>query len=499
MRYKKETLIALTIFIVAFAMRIISINSTPKNWDEYIITYTSSNNQILYSSSTFDNKSFIENNITKVINNNFFFESGNCLLYNIVLYYWSCAFGSSDFATRLLSVICGALVVLFTFLLARKLFNINVAYISSAIAIIHPSLIQFSALSRTYEFATLLSLISSFYFVKIVYEKDKTINYFLYIISTIALLFAHYSAFYIIIVHALFAILFLRDKVKWKNLLICAAIVIVVFLAWYFAYGYKGFQQIAYRSEMRLKDAKEMNKWTKVISIKIMILYTYQLFTYLIGDSLHWDMLGWGYKMRYLILVLFIPIVFILFSFKNIKKNEMSKLFLIFTTGFSCFLLADLIAIKTGHTASFAKQYSQFSIPFIIIFLSIGIYEMFFMKNIFRYILFILLVVYFGIMIIYDFNNYFVSKNKFFSVIAKNIDNAYEKNDTVCYYYDTDAQQTNFHLKSNKTIIQKVDTSININKVMLFNRKNNRKIEIFDFTNAIIDRPLNKMLKKKSN
>ncbi|MFA6922790.1 MAG: glycosyltransferase family 39 protein [Bacteroidales bacterium] len=498
MKFNREILIVLSIFIMAFAVRIISINYNSKTWDEFMITYTSSNCQVPFNTfSAFDNKSYNNNNIKSVISSNMRCESGNCLLYNIILYYWSSVFGSSDFATRLFSVICGALVVLFTFLLAKKLFNINVAYISSAIAIIHPSLIQFGVLTRSYEFAILLSLISSFYFVKIFYEKDKKINYFLYAISSIALLFAHYSAFYIILVHALFAILFLRDKVKWKNLFICGVIVLVVFLLWYFIYGYQGFQLMTQRNEMWLKEAREFDLWEKVISIKIMILYTYQLYTYLIGDYLHWDMLGWGYKMRYLALILLIPMAFILLSFKNKKTFELKKISLILTLGFSCFLLANILAVKSGHTLSYSFQYSQFSVPFIIISLSIGIYEIFFVRNILKYFLFVLFTVYIGVMIIYDFNTYFVTRNKFFNVIAKKIDNVYEKNDTVFYYYFTDAQQTNFHLKSNKTIIQKVDTSININKVILRNRNNNREIEIFDFTGGKINRPLIRPLKKK--
>ncbi|MDD5570130.1 MAG: glycosyltransferase family 39 protein [Bacteroidales bacterium] len=495
MTFKKNTVIVILVLLAAFLVRIYSINHTPKNWDEYIVTYTSSKCQIP-SSSAFDNKSYADNNVARVINNNLNYESGNCLLYNIILYCWSFAFGSSDFVTRLFSVICGALVVIFTFSLTRKLFNVNVAYISSAIAIIHPSLIQFSVLSRTYEFATLLSLISSFYFVKIIYDKDKRMNYYIYVISIIVLFFAHFSAIYIIIVHALFAILFLRDKDKWRNLTICGIIVLMFFLVWYFMYGYKGFQLIAQRSRMRLEEAKEMNNLTKVINIKIMILYSYRLYTYLIGDYLHWYMLGWGYRMRYLVMILLIPIVFIFYALRSRKTFEIKKTFLIFLLGFSCFLVAGIIAIKTRHTISFANQYSQFSVPFMIIFLSIGIYEIFFVRNILKYFLFVVLIVYFSVMVIYDFNIYFVSKNKFFNVIAGKIDNVYEKNDTVFYYYFTDAQQTNFHLKSNKTIIQKVDTSININKIILRNRKCNREIEIFDFTGGIIDRPLNKVLKK---
>ncbi|MDD5570127.1 MAG: glycosyltransferase family 39 protein [Bacteroidales bacterium] len=498
MKYNKETLIILSILIIAFALRMISVNFKSKNWDEFMITYTSSNCQIPFNTpSVFDNKSYVNNSVKNVISNNMRCESGNCLLYNIVLYYWSCVFGSSDIATRLFSVICGTLIVLFTFLLARKLFNINVAYISSVIAIVHPSLIQYSLLTRTYGFATLLSLVSSFYFVKIIYEKNKKINYYLYVISSIALLFAHYSAFYIILVQALFAGLYLRDKTIWKNLLICGMIVITVFLTWYFIYGYKGFQTMALMNDRWLKEARELDLWTKVVSFKIMILYTYQLYTYLIGDYLHWYMIDWGFRMRYLALILLIPMAFIFLALRNGKTFEMKKIFLILFLGFSCFLLANILAVNSGHTLSYSFQYSQFSVPFIIIILSIGIYKIFSVRNILRYFLFVLLMVYFSVMVIYDFNIYFVSKNKFFSVIAGKIDNVYEKNDTVCYYYYTDAQQTNFHLKSDKTIIQKVDTSININKVILRNRKSNREIEIFEFKGGIIDRPLIKILKKK--
>jgi mannosyltransferase len=71
-------------------------------------------------------------------------------LYYIVLHYWRAVFGDTEFALRMLSVVCGVGLVIFTYLLARRLFGPRVGIIASALVALSPFAVYYSQEARMY-------------------------------------------------------------------------------------------------------------------------------------------------------------------------------------------------------------------------------------------------------------------------------------------------------------------------------------------------------------
>ena len=82
-------------------------------------------------------------------------------LYYIVLHYWRALFGESEFALRMLSVLCGVGLVIFTYLLARRLFNPRVGLIAAALMACSPFAVYYSQEARMYVMLALEAVVST--------------------------------------------------------------------------------------------------------------------------------------------------------------------------------------------------------------------------------------------------------------------------------------------------------------------------------------------------
>jgi uncharacterized membrane protein len=82
-------------------------------------------------------------------------------LYYIVLHYWRAVFGETEFALRMLSVLCGVGLVIFTYLLARRLFNPRVGLIAAALLACSPFAIYYSQEARMYVMLAFEAVVST--------------------------------------------------------------------------------------------------------------------------------------------------------------------------------------------------------------------------------------------------------------------------------------------------------------------------------------------------
>ena len=71
-------------------------------------------------------------------------------LYYIALHYWRALFGESEFALRMLSVLCGVGLLIFTYLLARRLFTPRAGLIAAALVALSPFAVYYSQEARMY-------------------------------------------------------------------------------------------------------------------------------------------------------------------------------------------------------------------------------------------------------------------------------------------------------------------------------------------------------------
>lgn len=147
--------------------------------------------------------------------------------YQILLHYWVCLFGISDFSTRLLSVLFGVLSIFILYLLASLMFNQKVGIYSALILALSIFHIQFSQYARNYSLFVFLTLVSCFFYFKYTLTRKK--SYVVgYLISTILLLYTHYFALFVILfqnIHFFLQNLIKFDKIK-KWILIQLVIII---------------------------------------------------------------------------------------------------------------------------------------------------------------------------------------------------------------------------------------------------------------------------------
>jgi len=165
-------------------------------------------------------------------------------LYYYLLHFWVGLFGTGEIAVRSLSVLCGLLLVFFTYLLGRALFDDRVAPVASFLAAISPFQIYYSQETRMYILVALLgaiSLFASLRFAKATREEDEASLWptvILYILFITSALYTHYFAFAIFLVanlaYALWLLLTPSAR-KWRAFALWSLsqlLVIFLYLPW---------------------------------------------------------------------------------------------------------------------------------------------------------------------------------------------------------------------------------------------------------------------------
>ena len=177
-------------------------------------------------------------------------------LYYIVLHYWRALFGETEFALRMLSVLCGVGLVIFTYLLARRFFNPRVGLIAAALVACSPFAVYYSQEARMYVMLAFEAVVSTWALTgildsrfqisdspatdahtgksKIGNPKSKIV---LYVLATAAGLYTQYAYPFVMIGQGVAVLVWLAGaKGKWLRMLAIYAAVnvaaIVLFAPW---------------------------------------------------------------------------------------------------------------------------------------------------------------------------------------------------------------------------------------------------------------------------
>jgi len=159
----------------------------------------------------------------------------NPSLFWLILHYWMQIFGTSEFATRFLSVIFGLGDLLMVYMIGKLIFNRKIGLLATllmALSIFH---IAYSQEARMYSLLMFLSLASMYFFIELLNKKGVKYIYG-YIIFSILALYSHTFGFLIIIVQNIYYFSLyqkLKKTLKLKYWILIQALLMVLILPWF--------------------------------------------------------------------------------------------------------------------------------------------------------------------------------------------------------------------------------------------------------------------------
>ncbi len=155
-------LIATCILLPAAALRLWGLEQHGFWWDEYLSVLSATGGPWEPPESTFTTADMRDAaSLSGTVRGCLRYDSGNGLLYLVLLHGWTRAFGVSETAVRMLSALLGLAVVALTAVLAWKVLDARAALVAGALASLQPLLCTYSREARAYSLATLLVLAAS--------------------------------------------------------------------------------------------------------------------------------------------------------------------------------------------------------------------------------------------------------------------------------------------------------------------------------------------------
>jgi uncharacterized membrane protein len=139
------------------------------------------------------------------------YKTSHPFFHYLCLHLWTEVAGESDFAQRALFVIFGFFSLIFVYLIGKNLFDRSTALLATGLMAISPFFILYSRMSRYYSLALLLSLISTWLFLRLLEkrktEKRKTILWSGYILTSALMLYTFYATIFVFAAQFIFALL----------------------------------------------------------------------------------------------------------------------------------------------------------------------------------------------------------------------------------------------------------------------------------------------------
>lgn len=122
----------------------------------------------------------------------------------IILHYFL-YFGDSDFIVRLPAAVFGILSIILIYKVGKILFSEKEGLVCAFLLSISPMAIWYSQEGRMYSLFMFLSLLSLFFFIKVLQTQEENIGWgFGFVFSTVLLLYTHYFAFFVILSEVIF-------------------------------------------------------------------------------------------------------------------------------------------------------------------------------------------------------------------------------------------------------------------------------------------------------
>jgi uncharacterized membrane protein len=242
-------------------------------------------------------------------------------LYYLLLHIWIKIFGDSEFSLRFPSALFGIFCVIVVYKFCFDFLNEKIAIISSLIMGVSTFQVFYSQEARMYSLLCLLSILSFYYFVKVL-RRDDFKNFVFYLIVNVLLIYTHLYSFFTFLAQFIFILIF--ERKKFKKFALAFLVLFIFYLP---------------RSFILLKQANEIlvsgEFWLPKPNF-IDIVKTFAQFsggTYPMPRDESGKILIVRFALEYassglLLLVLLSLLIYSIFAFKNLT-NEAKKIYIL--------------------------------------------------------------------------------------------------------------------------------------------------------------------------
>jgi len=208
---KRGLLIPLSLFVVAFLLRIIAVSTNPITGDEpFTIFYSQQSLGELFD---------------------LFNKENNPPLHFLMLHFWMKLFGTSILSVRFLSVLFGALTVIPLFKIGNSFFDKKVGVTTALLFTLANLHIGEAHDARVYTLLVFLCTYLYYFFFQLLKEPDSKSIKIWYIITAAFMLYAHYLSGIILFTQFITVIMIKKYRSKsLKQLFFVQAIAVMLFI-----------------------------------------------------------------------------------------------------------------------------------------------------------------------------------------------------------------------------------------------------------------------------
>jgi uncharacterized membrane protein len=186
----------LAIFLAGLALRLYALGSESLWWDE------------VYAISTMAQPGLLE--IIRLSS-----TDNNPPLFYLILHYWMLFAGDSAFSVRLPSALAGALAIPVMYGIGRLLFDRGAGLLAAFILALSAYNVRYAQEARGYSLMVLLTLLSCYFFVKLVKGSPSRFTSVGYVVSTALLLYAHFYGVFFVAAQILYLIVSRENLRGW--------------------------------------------------------------------------------------------------------------------------------------------------------------------------------------------------------------------------------------------------------------------------------------------
>ncbi len=395
-------------------------------------------------------------------------NNGNNFIHYLIVWPVFKLFGYSTFTLRAPSAVANLLLIVVVFFFVIDFFkNIQLALLASLLCAIEPFFIYFSQEGRAYNFAILFSFLSSIYFLRLWqgnYDLKQGLAYILF--SLLAVL--SHLFFVSIFIGQFFYVLLFGRKEKLKMAYWFGSLFLILSFIVFWVFEITGGDKIATSA---MAASIETYKFSYEGYISKSIALFFRAFSHVLSlkdDCFYFTCLS-------------VSLCFYIWIKEVVRPSNELKPILIF-----CLLQAILpiLFISTTSLDNFnlftlILRYASSAFPFIVLLFAFAILS--YKKSYAHTFILSIFLINIVISVISIPKIYFVRSKEYYPDIAKKIDESYSDPDTVIYPALMDAQMVNVYMSQQKLVLQKVDTMLHKNSIVLQRAKGNEEIALFDF------------------